>query len=221
MIKNLFFTSLIALIFASCSDHAQPNVYTIVSDDYGQNWELIPQGKAIPKSGFSYGYRRLVVPAFSMQGDNEVNAQFKGNVKAAVEISYNYEIFDAIAFVKGSKFVAQSQTQDTIDMARFENAENVFIDTKFKDVLRALTGEMNIVDFDADDVEVSLLAPMNERLKGIGVRLTFMSIAFEPDAQIKEAISASTAMSIYKSNGMEQIGEKIIVAKAGATNITK
>jgi sulfur transfer protein SufE len=36
-----------------------------------------------------------------------------------------------------------------------------------------------------------------------------------------EAISASTAMTIYKTNGMEAIGEKIIVAKAGSTNFTR
>jgi len=45
-------------------------------------------------------------------------------------------------------------------------------------------------------------------------------LTFDLDEQTRQAIDVSTAMKIYQSKGLEQLGAQVISQRAGATKVT-
>jgi hypothetical protein len=54
----------------------------------------------------------------------------------------------------------------------------------------------------------------------LGVHLNFITLTFDLDEQTRQAIDVSTAMKIYDSKGLTDVGKQVIAARAGATKIT-
>jgi hypothetical protein len=49
--------------------------------------------------------------------------------------------------------------------------------------------------------------------------LNFITLTFDLDEQTRQAIDVSTAMKIYESKSLQEVGKQVIIQKAGATKI--
>jgi transposase len=79
--------------------------------------------------------------------------------------------------------------------------------------------DADIVELDQSDIEAQLLLQSNKVLEPLGVHLNFITLTFDLDEQTRQAIDVSTAMKIYKSKNLEDIGKQIMCERAGASKI--
>ncbi|MNY43560.1 hypothetical protein D3C86_1785320 [compost metagenome] len=77
----------------------------------------------------------------------------------------------------------------------------------------------DIVDFNQSEFEADLLKNVNNLLKTKGVTLNFLSFVPIPEEQTRQAIDVVTAMKIYESKGLTEIGKAVSSARAGATKV--
>jgi len=103
--------------------------------------------------------------------------------------------------------------------SRFESAENSIIDKRIKEAARELLQDVDIVEFDQSEFEDTLLLVVNKSLENRGVRLNFLSFVPTPSEQTEQAIDVATAMKIYESKGLQEVGKLVIANKAGATRV--
>lgn len=220
-IINILILGLSTFLLQSC-DHAQSNVQTLYSKDYGQHWKLIPVGEVIPKAVMP-GEFKTTIPGSPMTGDSHFKTTFKNNVKANIDLDYEYEIVNPELFLTNAKYLAKTNS-DADDVSgnnsRFESAENTIIDKRIKDIARDLLGNTDIVDFDQSEFEDSLLTRINKILEERGVRINYLSFVPTPSEQTSQAIDVATAMRIYESKGLKEVGIEVIKNKAGANKIT-
>lgn len=212
---------LFVFLFASC-DKAQSNVQTLISNDCGVTWELIKPGEVIPKR-ITTCELKTTVPGSPMVGESVFKTTFKNNVKAQINLDYEYVIVDAVLFLTEAKYLAKTDAAgDEIsgNSSRFESAENSIIDKRVKDISRDLLGNLDIVDFDQSEFEDTLLLQVNKSLSKRGVQINFLSFVPEPSEQTAQAIDVATAMRIYHAKGLDSIGALVIANKAGANKIT-
>jgi hypothetical protein len=217
---SLFAAALMAVL-QSC-DYAQSNVTTLVTDDCGVNWQVIKAGQSIPK-GVGMCHYKITIPDYPMQGESRFKATFKDRVLADIEVTYDYSIIDARAFVSEAKYLgkANSNSDDETNSSKaFEMAENSVIDKRIKEVARDILVNEDIVDFSQSDFEDKLLKNVNQMLSVLGVQLSFLSFVPQPSEQTSQAIDVATAMKIYESKGLQEVGKSVITARAGATKVT-
>lgn len=222
MKKSIIAALLLSVSFAfqSC-DYANSNVKTLITDDCGVTWKVIPAGQSIPKRIGPCQYK-TTLPDYPMQGESKFKGTFKDKVLANVEVSYDYVIVDPIAFISEAKYLgkANSSSEDASNSAKaFETAENSVIDKRIKEVARELLPSEDIVDFSQSDFEDKLLAEVNKMLKPLGVELNFLSFVPTPSEQTSQAIDAATAWKIYQSKEMGEVGKAIMSSKAGASRV--
>ncbi len=204
----------------ACSK-ANANVQTLITDDCGVSWKLIQPGSTIPSRIGPCAYK-VTVPDYPMQGETNFKTSFKNRVLATVEIGYEYAIFDAKIFISEAKYLGKSNTDgddETNSSTAYESAENAVIDKRIRDVSTGLLLNEDIVDFSQAEFEDKLLEETNKRLADKGVKLNFISFVPTPEEQTRLAIDMMTAMKIYESRGLGELGQKVAVARAGATKI--
>lgn len=205
----------------SCS-YAKSNQQVVVSNDCGMNWEEIKAGEAVPKGGLNACYMKVVIPNYPMQGESKFISNLKDRVRAKVHIDYDYSITSPLAFIKQAKFLGKANTDADNEEAignAFEGAENMVIDKRIKDVAKGVFINADIVELDQSDMEAHLLAESNKVLEPLGVHLNFITLTFDLDEQTRQAIDVTTAMKIYQSKGLEDIGKQVMTQRAGATKI--
>lgn len=204
----------------SC-ERAQANVQTLISNDCGVSWELIKPGESIPKQ-FGACALKTTIPGSPMTGECHFKSTFANNVKAKIDLDYEYIITDPVKFITEAKYLAKTNTDaDNVseNSGRFESAENSIIDKRIKDVSRDLLNNIDIVDFDQSEFEDKLLAAVNKMLEDRGVTINYLSFVPEPSEQTEQAIDVATAMKIYDSKNMTEVGKVIMSNKAGAAKI--
>ena len=223
MIRNsaLVIASILAL--AAC-DRAPSNVKTMQTTDWGVTRAVIKPGERIPSTVGNRCAYNTVLPDYPMQGDYEFLTQFQNNVLVRARIGYDYEIIDGLKFLKVAKFLGkQSSTAEgaagATNMNAFETAENVVIDIVLRELVTSKTLPLDIVTFNPSQFEDWLFKEANKALAERGVQLNSMSFVTLPDDQTRMSIDAATAMSVYKSKGMEDLGKQLVVARAGATQV--
>lgn len=211
-----------AVSFLPSCDRAQANVQTLISNDCGQTWQLIQAGQTIPKR-MTQCELKTTIPGSPMVGQSYFKTTFANNVKAQIDLDYEYEIVEAVKFLSEAKYLAKTDADgDDVsgNSTRFESAENSIIDKRIKDIARSLLGNLDIVEFDQSEFETRLLDEVNKNLASRGVRLNFLSFVPEPSEQTAQAIDVAQAMKIYDSKNLTEAGKVIIANKAGATRIT-
>lgn len=222
-IKQLWAFSILcfAIAMQSCS-YAKSNQQVVISDDCGMSWKKINSGDAVPKGGLNACYMKVVIPNYPMQGESEFISNLKDRVRAGVHIDYDYSITDALAFIKQAKYLgkanAHADDEEAIGNA-FEGAENMVIDKRIKDVAKSVFINADIVELEQSEMEQDLLTESNKVLDSLGVHLNFITLTFDLDEQTRQAIDVSTAMKIYESKGLQEIGKAVISQRAGATKI--
>jgi len=206
----------------SCN-YAKSNQQVVVSEDCGMTWKKINAGEAVPKAGLNMCYMKVVIPNFPMQGEATFISNLKDKVRANVHIDYDYSITDALAFIKQAKFLGKANVDADNEEAigkSFEMAENMVIDKRIKDVAKRIFVDEDIVELDQSEIENHLLTESNKALESLGVHLNFITLSFDLDEQTRQAIDVSTAMKIYESKGIQEIGKQVMSQRAGATKIT-
>lgn len=222
--KSIWFISAAcaALIVQSCN-YAKSNQQVVVSSDCGMTWKKIEAGDAVPKAGLNMCYMKVVIPNFPMQGEARFISNLKDKVRANIHIDYDYSITDALSFIKQAKFLGKANVdadnEDALGKS-FEMAENMVIDKRIKDVAKRIFVNEDIVELDQSDIENHLLEESNKELEKLGVKLNFITLAFDLDEQTRQAIDVSTAMKIYESKGLQDVGKAVMIERAGATKIS-
>jgi len=209
-----------SMTFTSC-DRAQANVQTLISNDCGVSWELIKPGESIPKQ-FGVCALKTTIPGSPMTGESHFKSTFANNVKAQIDLDYEYVIIDPVKFITEAKYLAKTNSDgDDVSggSSRFESAENSIIDKRIKDVSRDLLNSIDIVDFDQSEFEDKLLDQVNKLLSDRGVTINYLSFVPEPSEQTAQAIDVATAMKIYQSKNMDEVGKSVMSNKAGAAKI--
>ena len=222
--KNLFvFSFLGSIAFMSSCNYAKSNQQVVVSSDCGMTWEKINAGDAVPKGVANPCYMKVVIPNFPMQGDSRFITNLKDRVRAFVHIDYDYSITDPLEFIKQAKFLgkanANADSDGALEPSAFEGAENMVIDKRIRDVSKALFLNEDIVELDQSEIENKLLEVSNKVLEPLGVSLNFITLTFDLDEQTRQAIDVSTAMKIYESKNLTELGKAVIVQKAGAARV--
>ncbi|RZL15605.1 MAG: hypothetical protein EOO89_12770 [Pedobacter sp.] len=221
--KHLFTTAsvcLLAFSLTSC-DRAQSNVQTLYTNNCGVSWQLIKAGETLPK-GLGMCSYKVTVPDYPMQGESIFKSAFKNRVMAKIEVTYDYSILDAIKYVGEAKYLGKinSDSDDEVNSSKaYETAENSVIDKRIKEVARDLLISEDIVDFSQAEFETKLLESVNELLKSKGVKINFLSFVPIPEEQTRQAIDVVTAMKIYESKGLTEVGKSVTSARAGATKV--
>jgi len=222
--KNLFvFSFLSSIAFMSSCNYAKSNQQVVVSSDCGMTWEKINAGDAVPKGVANPCYMKVVIPNFPMQGDSRFITNLKDRVRAFVHIDYDYSITDPLEFIKQAKFLgkanANADSDGALEPSAFEGAENMVIDKRIRDVSKALFLNEDIVELDQSEIENKLLEVSNKVLEPLGVSLNFITLTFDLDEQTRQAIDVSTAMKIYESKNLSDLGKAVIIQKAGAARV--
>lgn len=224
-VKKIWTLVIIGFAFVTlegCS-YAKSNQQVLVSEDCGMTWKKINAGDAVPRGTVNPCYMRVVIPNFPMQGESKFIGNLSGKVKVNVEIDYDYSITDGLAFIKEAKYLGRANADvddnSALDNSAFESAENRVIEKRIREVAKGLFLDEDIVDMEQADLEEKLEAESNKILEKYGVKLNFMTLTFIPDDQTKEAIDVATAMRIYESKGLKELGEKVISARAGASKV--
>lgn len=164
----------------------------------------------------------IALPAYQMPANVVVKTRFKNDVKGQITIDYLYEITDPLIFVTGAKFLLQSNIQAddyNKENQALELAENTITDKLIKDIVRQITENMDAANFNESEFEANLEKKANELSKSRGTNLSAFSIKVDFGKQTEEAIDAASAYGLYKANGMEKVGEEIMKANAGKTEI--
>ncbi|MFN4181206.1 MAG: hypothetical protein ACK4FA_00710 [Candidatus Paceibacteria bacterium] len=211
-------------IFQSCAERAQANQQTLLTTDCGQSWQLIKTGETVPKCySMCQCHYSVRVPDYPMQGDSRFKIMFKGNVLANIDVSYDYSITDAKAFISEAKYLGKMNAgadDESNTSSAYEMAENAVIDKRIKEVSRTLILNEDVVDFSPSDLEEGLLKQVNLLLADRGVVLNFLNFVPQFDEQTRLAIDIATAQKIYASKGLDEWGKAVAIARAGAPNIT-
>ena len=222
--KFIWTLVLTGLLFTLTScNYAKSNQQVVVSDDCGMTWKKINAGDAVPKAGINPCYMKVVIPNYPMQGDAIFISNLKDKVRANVHIDYDYSITESLSFIKQAKFLGKSNVDADNEEAigkSFEMAENMVIDKRIKDVAKRIFVDEDIVELDQSDIENHLLIESNKALEPLGVHLNFITLTFDLDEQTRQAIDVSTAMKIYESKGLQDVGKQVMIQRAGATKIT-
>ncbi len=226
MKRNLKFVivSFACVLFTiqSCN-YAKSNQQVVISDDCGMSWKKIEAGDAVPKGGLNACYMKVVIPNYPMQGESKFISNLKDRVRASVHIDYDYSIIEPLEFIKQAKYLgkanADADSEGALNNSAFEGAENMVIDKRIKDVSKGLFITEDIVELDQADIETKLLAESNKVLEPLGVHLNFITLTFDLDEQTRQAIDVSTAMKIYESKSLQEVGKQVIIQRAGATKI--
>lgn len=216
----LFF--LLILILQSCN-YAKSNQQVVTSTDCGMTWSKINAGDAVPKGVGNRCFMKVVMPNYPMQGDSKFIANLKDRVRASTHIDYDYSIVDPLSFIKQAKYLGKANAdvdgEGALNPKEFEGAENMVIDKRIKDVAKGLFLHQDIVELDQADIESDLLEQANKVLEPLGVKLNFITLTFDLDEQTRQAIDVATAMKIYQSKEISELGNKVMEARAGAPKI--
>ncbi len=223
-VRYLWAPLILMVLIATGCNYAKSNQQVLISTDCGMTWKSINAGDAVPKGTMNPCYMKVVIPNFPMQGESKFIGNLKDRVKVNVEIDYDYSITNGLAFIKEAKSLgkanADADSEDALNGAAFESAENRVIDKRIREIAKGLFLNEDIVDMEQADLEEKLEIESNKLLEKYGVKLNFLTLTFIPDEQTRQAIDVATASRIYESKGLKEIGEKVITARAGATKVS-
>lgn len=226
-LKTLLCIAALAMIVALTGcNRAQSNVQTLYTGDCGKSWRAVPTGQRIPSSLTVCEYV-TTLPDYPMQGGAEFLTQFQGNVLVKVQIGYDYQITDPLKFIQNAKFLGKmrdsvsdaNEANSSGGTSQYETAENVVIDIRLRELVTSATKDADIVKFNPSTFEDNLFAEANKVLSERGVTLNSITFVTLPEDQTRMAIDAATAMAVYDSKSMGELGRNLVVARAGATQV--
>lgn len=218
----------LTLLLSACN-YAKSNAQVLYTGDCGVTWRAIPTGTRVP-STVTFCEYTTSLPDYPMQGGAEFLTQFEGNVLVKVQIGYDYQITDPLKFIQNAKFLGKIrdksgdssedvQASGSTGTSQYETAENVVIDIRLRELVTNGTKAADIVKFNPSTFEDELFKKANEVLGERGVTLNSITFVTMPEDQTRMAIDSATAMAVYESKGMGELGRDLVKARAGATQV--
>jgi hypothetical protein len=223
---GLWLVVALSALVVGCS-RAPANVQTLVSDDCGKEWRLIPVGQTVPAGTGNLCFMKITVPNYPMVGESTFRAVFANRVRVSVNSSYTYTIIDPLMFIRHARFVTQQGSAGDSPKngaTVWDMAEDVVIDRLMRDVANSkdfLLAE-DIVDFNQGAFEDRLQDELNKQLKKRGVQLDTFTFVVTPDDQTRNMIDLAAALRVCAAvQGLTSDScQRIVVARAGATRVT-
>lgn len=211
-----------SLIAAGCA-RTPANVHVISTTNCGVQWSKLSIGDTVPKhTGNPCGYN-TALPNWPMAGDTQFKTQFAKGVLSNAKLSYSYAITDPIAFVNEARYLGKMggslEISADTTATRFEMAENIIIDKLLREVTTELTRDLEVVDANPAQIEDAIFKGAKDTLDKKGVTLSDLALVIENDEQTRLAIDSATAIRVYDAAGIRKVGEQVIAARAGATQI--
>ena len=228
MKKIIAALSLVGVIaLSACASRATSNVQTLVSEDCGQNWTLIPVGEAVPMGTGNWCFQKATVPNYPMVGESNFRGTFANNVRVNVNSGYDYTITDALKYIRYARFVTrQGSSGDEVQNGAsvWDAAESIVIDRQIREVANstAFLLSQDITTFEPGEFEAAVFTKINEVLAERGVQLDSFTFTVTPDDQTRNMLDIDSALRVCKSiEGMAPEGcLTIITARAGAPRMT-
>ncbi len=211
-----------AMLMTAACDRAISNMQTLVSDDCGVSWKAIQPGGVVP-ARVGHCALKVSIPGYPMSGEAAFRTSFANRVLVNVGIGYEYQITDGRKFLTEARYLGK-QNSDGDGAAnsadKYESAENTIINRRIREVTSATLAAQNIVSFDQGALEDGLLADINKQLAARGVELVSMQFVVTPDDQTRQAMDVASARQVYASVGLGELGDRLLVARAGAPRVT-
>ena len=98
-------------------------------------------------------------------------------------------------------------------------AENIIIDKLLREETTNLTRKIDVVDANPSDIEEAVFKAASDLLQKRGVTLSDVALVIVNEDQTRLAIDIATAMRVYEAASVGEVGQKIMAARAGATQI--
>lgn len=220
--KRLFVLAAVAASALAGCAVSPANVQTIVSDDCGVKWRLIPTGSSVPNGMGNPCFLATTIPNYPLQGESTFRGTFAGKVRVSANSSYDYSIIDPLKFVANARFIAKSGLTND-DSAKYDQAESIIIDRLLREVANSpeFLLDEDVVDFNQGEFEDRLLAEMNTRLADRGVQLNTFTFVVTPDDQTRNMIDIAAAYRVCATiDGLTPaVCEQILTARAGASRV--
>lgn len=210
-----------ALSTAAC-DRAISNMQTLVSNDCGQTWKEIAPGGAVP-ARVGICALKVTIPGYPMAGEARFRTSFANQVMADTVIGYEYTIEDGKKFLVEAKYLGRQNSDgdgSSNEASKYESAENTIIDRRIREAVTSVLRTQDIVDFDQGKSEDALMVVINRSLAERGVELASMQLVVTPDNQTRQAMDVVSARRVYGAAGIPDLGDNIIVARSGASQVT-
>ncbi len=210
----------IILLLASCMPSANPNEWVITTATCWNTISVLKAGSPIPRL-YTTCDRMLILPSSYLGMELKCETKFAGRAAGNVEVKGNWRISDPETFIKNAKSLTSSTVNEgyKVNPDDLEDIENRVVDKMWIDIIRELTPTIQINNISEKEIEDALFALSKTKLSGRGVEFEGMSINVNFSEQTEEALDAMSALQIYKDSKEEELGRKIIEAKAGASTI--
>lgn len=220
--KIVIALSAVAFLAVGCA-RTPSNVHVLSTTDCGAKWEKLAVGSTVPKhTGNPCGYN-TALPNWPMAGETQFKTQFAKGVLSNAKLSYSYAITDPISFISEARYLGKmgGSLEISAESAgdRYEMAENIIIDKMLREVTTGLTRTLEVVDANPAEIEDAIFAGAKDVLNKKGVVMSDLALVIENDEQTRLAIDSATAIRVYEAAGIRAVGEQVMAARAGATQI--
>ncbi len=217
--RKLFLFSFLLLALTACQSKVNPNEWVVSTATCWNTMTVSKAGDMIPRL-YTTCDRMVVLPATYLSMDFNCETKFQNRVAGKINFTGQWRISDPITFIQNAKSITSSSTDEgnKIDVNALEEIENGIVDKMLIDLIREYTPDKE-AGTDELEIEKDLDRLAKTKLLNRGVEFTNISINVNFSNQTEEALDVISALKFYEQNGQEEIGRKVIEAKAGATNI--
>ena len=217
--KNLSSIIIVLLLF-SCKGKINPNEWVVSTSTCWNEMNVLKAGQPIPRLMTTCD-RIVILPATELSAEFKTETKFAKRLAGVVELTYQWRITDPIKFVSSAKSIVSSPTMDgyKIDPDKLESVENAVVDKLLINLIREYTPKIDPSDINELEMERELQTISDSDFVDRGIEFSNLSVNVNLSPQAEEALDVISALNFYRENGEEELGRKIIEAKAGATNI--
>lgn len=222
--KNaLAVVALLAVLLLAGCQRVPSNVHVLTTSDCGANWEMLDVGQSVPKHTRQPCGYNVALPNWPMAGETQFKTQFDKKVLSNARLSYTYAVTAPLAFINEARYLGKMGGSLELSAeevgGRYEMAENIIIDKMLREVTTNLTRTLDIVDANPAEIEEAILKGASEALGNKGITINDIALVIENDEQTRLAIDAATAIRVYEAAGIKEVGERVMVARSGATKV--
>lgn len=218
--KKSILAIFIAVAFVGCKSMVNPNEWVVSTSTCWNTMTVSKAGDYVPRV-YTTCDRIVILPATYMAADLQVESKFAARVAGQINLTYQWQIVDPIKFIYNAKSITSAPTSDDkkIDPNALEALENSTVDKMLIDLIREYTPQRE-AGIDELKIEQDLYDLCKNKFKDRGVEFASLSINVNYSPQTEEALDVISALKFYELNGEKELGRAIIVAKAGANNIS-
>ena len=215
-----FFLLLLIPLLVGCKGRINPNEWVVSTSTCWNTMSVLKAGDVIPRMMTACD-RIVILPATELSAEFKTETKFSNRLAGVVELTYQWVITDPIQFVGSAKSIVSTPTSggNKVDPDKLEAIENAVVDKMLINLIREYTPNVDPQAIDELIIERELKTLSDSSFVDRGIKFDNLSVNVTLSPQAEEALDVISALDFYKANGEEELGRRIIEAKAGATNI--